>query len=147
MEQEQEQDKSVTPQVRTEVDRPARTKRIPFGVPRAKLGVLMEVPGFHLHWVNDSAGRIAEAKQGGYTFVDPKEVNDTGTDSNIKRLVGSQEDGSALYAYLMKIELRYYDEDQKALTGVADEFERAIRRGKLDEKPGEHRYDGGIKIS
>ena len=30
-------------------------KRIPMSVPKAKLSV-PEIPGFHLHWINDYAG-------------------------------------------------------------------------------------------
>lgn len=135
------------PVVRSEADRPVRAKRIPFGAARSKLGVTMSVPGYHLHWVNDAAGRVAEAQAGGYTFVEPKEVGDAASGTQVKRLVGTQEDGSALYAYLMKIEDEFYAEDQKLNTKIADEFEQAIRRGKLDEKAGDHRYNGGIKIS
>lgn len=133
--------------VRTQADRPARTKRIPFGVARSKLGVTLELPGYHLHWVNDTAGRIAEAQQGGYTFVEPKEIGEAGQDSQVKRLVGTQEDGQAMYAYLMKLENEFYEEDQKINLKIADEFDNAIRRGELDNKPGDKRYNGGIKIS
>jgi hypothetical protein len=107
----------------------------------------MEIPGYHLHWVNDTAGRVAEAQQGGYVFVEPKEVGDPSKETQIKRIVGAQEDGSALYAYLMKIEEEFYAEDQAKLQGDVDKFERAIRRGELDAKPGDKRYNGGIKIS
>lgn len=133
--------------VRTEADRPQRSKRIPFGTARTKLGITMMIDGYHLHWVNDSAGRVAEAQAGGYTFVEPKEIGDASKESSIRRLVGTNEDGTAMYAYLMKIENAFYDEDQKDVQAIADKFELAIRRGELDSRPGDKRYNAGIKIT
>jgi hypothetical protein len=133
--------------VRTETDRPTRTTRIPFGAPRTKLGVSMELPGYHLHWINDTVGRLAEAQQGGYTFVTPTEVGLPDKDTQIKRLVGKDETGEAIYAYLMKQQLDFYEEDQKTLQSQVDVFDKAMKRGELDMKPGEKRYNAGIQIS
>ena len=47
----------------------------------------------------------------------------------------------------MKVEQEFYDEDQARLQGEVDKFDRAIKRGELDAKPGDKRYNGGIKIS
>ena len=132
------------PQIRTQEQRP---RRIPFGVPNTKLGITMSLPGYHLHWVNDTAGRIDEAKLGGYEFVSPSEVNDTSKESHIKRLVGKREDGSGMYAYLMKIRQDWYDEDQRALQSQVDKFDRAIRRGDLEKAPNDNRYNAGISIT
>lgn len=134
-------------QVRTEADRPQRTSRVPFGVPRTKLDVPMELPGKHLHWINDTPGRIMEAQRGGYEFVNPKEIGIGDKESKVKRLVGRNEDNTPMYAYLMKIDLDWYEEDQKVLHRQADAFDEAIKRGKLDEKPGDNRYDAGISVS
>lgn len=41
----------TTSQIRAEHDRPQRTKRIPFGVPKTKLGVNLDIPGYHLFGV------------------------------------------------------------------------------------------------
>ena len=135
------------PLVRAESDRPARSERIPFGVARTKLGVNMEIPGKHLHWVNDSGGRLEEAQMGGYTFVPPAAVRLPEKESYVRRLVGKDESGEALYAYLMMIDLELYEEDQKLLQTQVDRFDSAIRRGDLDAKPGENRYNAGIRIS
>lgn len=129
-----------TPQVRTQADRPKRESRVPFGVARTKLEVPMTLEGYHLHWVNDSAGRIQEAQRGGYTFVEPKEVQAVDDGTQVKRLVGRNEDGSALYAYLMKIEMDFYNEDQATIQREVDRFDTAIKRGTIDEKSGDNRY-------
>lgn len=135
------QEKSPLPLVRTEADRPKRDSRVPFGVARTKLEVPMTIEGYHLHWVNDSAGRVMEAQRGGYTFVDPKEVGSPDEGSQVKRLVGKNEDGSAMYAYLMKIEEAFYREDQASIQSTVDQFDSAIRRGAIDEKAGDNRYN------
>lgn len=140
------QDKDLTAAVRSQADRPQRSARVPFGVSRTKLDVPMQLEGYHLHWVNDSAGRIMEAERGGYSFVEPKEVGSLDTGSQVKRLVGKNEDGSALYAYLMKIEMRYYLEDQKTIQDEVDKFDKAIKRGTLEERGNERRYND-ISIS
>ena len=134
------------PLIRAQADRPARAKRIPFGIARTKLEVPMTLEGYHLHWVNDTPGRVMEAQRGGYEFTLPKEIGLPESDSQVKRLVGKHEDGSAMYAYLMKIEMSYYDEDQAKIQSEVDQFDRAIKRGTLDEKAGDHRYND-IKIT
>ena len=137
------QDKETTPalQVRTQSDRPQREKRVPFGVARTKLEVPMTLEGFHLHWVNDSPGRVMEAQRGGYTFVDPKEVGATDSGSQVKRLVGKDESGAALYAYLMKIEIGFYNEDQGLIQAEVAKFDQAIKRGTLEQVAGDNRYN------
>ena len=140
------QENTTTPLTRTQADRPKRESRVPFGVTRTKLEVPMTIEGYHLHWVNDSAGRIPEAQRGGYTFVEPKEVGAVDTGTQVKRLVGRNEDGSALYAYLMKIETAFYIEDQATIQGEVDQFDRAIKRGSLEEVSGDNRYSN-IKIT
>ena len=123
-------------------------KRVPFGVPRAKLTVANQIQGFHLHVVNDEGGRISQAMEGGYEFVLPAEVGSDSKESHVKWLVGKQEDGSALFGYLMKIREDWYEEDQKAVNATQDQFDIAIKKGTLEQSPGDHRYvpDGGISI-
>ncbi len=137
---------AVKDTVRTETDRPKRSKRVPVGIPRQKLSVSHEIPGYRLYWFNDVPGRISEAEAGGYTFVDEKEIalNDFVTLGNadlgtkVKRLVGKNEDGSALYAYLMKIELDLFEEDQKEIQARVDATDASIRAGKLSSS--DHQY-------
>lgn len=136
----------VTPQVRAECDRPQRTRRVPFGVPQTKLGVTLEVPGYHLYWCNDAGGNLEQAQAGGYEFVTPREIGETRDGSQVKRLVGTNKDGSPLYAFLLKIKQEWHEEDQGKLAEIDDQFEKAIKRGKLLEQPGENRYDRGITL-
>lgn len=136
----------ITPQVRAEHDRPQRAKRIPFGVPKTKLGVNLSIPGHYLYWCNDIENQIEEARAGGYEFVIPKEIGEVREDSQVRRLVGTKKDGSPLYAYLLKIKQEWHEEDKAQLAEIDDQFERAIRRGKLSEQSGDARYDGGIKF-
>lgn len=143
------QEKKERALARTEADRPQRKTRTPFGVPKFKLGVPMQIEGFHLHWINDTPGRVQEALSSGYQFVVPKEVGIPTEETQVKRLVGTQESGEPLYAYLMKIELDYYEEDQKELQRQVDMFDNLVRQGKLEQATNDKRYQPGtgIKIS
>jgi hypothetical protein len=143
--------------IRTEQERKetqTTRQRIPFGVPRQKLHVNGEIPGYHLYIVNDAPGRIDAALQGGYDFVTAGEVqiddrvvpSNKDLGSKIKWLVGTNEDNSPLYAYLMKIKQEFYEEDQKALEELNNRTDEAIKRGSI-EGGSANRYDAGINIS
>lgn len=125
-----------------------RRERRAFGVPQLKLSVSREIPGHHIHWVNDEPGRIHSAEESGYQFVTPDEVGMEQGETRIKRLVGKNDDGTALYAYLMKIKQEWYDEDQRELQSNVDRIDSAIRRGTFEDGPGQNRYvpREGIKI-
>ena len=147
-----------TKTIRKEVDRPVRKSRKAFGSAQSKLSVPYLIPGYHLHWVNDIPGRIAEAEENDYEFVTYEEVKMSarvatasgGTlGSNVSRLVGKQEDGiTPLFAYLMKIRQEWYDEDQKLNQQKVDDVDAAIRGGNVEGHVGrDGRYipKGGIK--
>lgn len=138
--------KVIQPQVRLESERPTQATRIPFGVPMLKLGVRMHIPGYHLYWANDAKGNVEQAQAGGYEFVAPHEVGEAGEGSQVRRLVGSQKDGSPLYAFLLKIKLDWHNEDKALLAETDDRFDRDIRAGALDKRAGERRYTPGISI-
>ena len=122
----------------------ATRKRIPMSIPKAKLAV-PEIEGYHLHWINDYAGRVAQAVQGGYDFVTEEEamVNSfslgTASDLNgntdmgtrVSVVVGKNEDGSALRAYLMKIRNEWFREDQAVGQERVDAVDQQIRRGQV----------------
>ena len=128
-----------------------RKERIPLGVPRKKLEA-KEIPGFHLHWVNDYPGRVQEALGSGYEFVSEEEtaINDFVTPGNadlgtrVKRMVGKDDNGGALFAYLMKIDENLWKEDQLELQKRNNLVDEAIRRGDLN--PVGNQY-GSVKIS
>jgi hypothetical protein len=126
-----------------------RNKRKPFGVPRLKLSIDKQLEGYHYRWVNDEPGRIAQALSGDYAFAEPEEVGREDTDDGkVRELAGTNKDGSAMYAYLMRIPYEFYLEDQSDKQAYLDEVDKAIRGGKISTSPGDNRYvpEGGISI-
>ena len=61
-----------------------------------------EREGFHRRWVNDKPGRVAMFEELAYSHVRDTSIKSDGTDDRIRRLVGTQEGGAPLYAYLME---------------------------------------------
>lgn len=132
--------------VRTVADRPVRKSRKPFGVPRSKLAVANLIEGYHLHWINDTAGRLHEALSGDYEFVSPKEVGIDDKEERVKQYVGTNEDGSPQFAYLMKIRQEWYEEDQAAIEAIQDSIDAQMRGGKLEDTGNRYIPPSGIKI-
>ena len=142
---------------RMEIQKEART-RIPMSVPRAKLST-PELPGFHSHWLNDYPGRILQAQAAGYDFVSQEEALITmpdlagslvgaGTDmgSRVSLVVGRNDDGSPLRAYLMKLPIELYKEDQAVAQEHVDNIHDAMQQGKLSVD-GERADDARKKYS
>lgn len=134
---------------RTQAD---RKERIPLGTPRSKLAVGKR-EGFQRRWVNDAGGRISNAEEGGYQFVQdgqakPQDGGNSDLGTRVSRIVGTKEDGSPLRSYLMEISEEFYQDDQRAKLKAVDEVDAAIRRGSLNEKPDDNRYvpKHGIKV-
>jgi hypothetical protein len=130
-----------------------RNTRVPLGVSRTKLAVQAR-EGYVRRWVNDSEGRLQQAEQGGYQFVeDPKlQIGDQDID-NVNRDLGARvsrvvDKTTGQKAYLMEIKEEFFQEDQEAKRKAIDETDAAIRKGKLQD--GENRYipdrGEGIKI-
>lgn len=119
-------------------DTPRRKRpRVSLGGHRQKLSY-PEMPGYQLRWVNDSSNRLEQFKDAGYEFVekDPNTHPGDGdisqrmsVDSRVRASVGVHEDGSPLYAYLMKQSQEFYDEDQRAKQIPIDELEETLMRG------------------
>lgn len=138
---------------------PQRTRRGTFNGTESKMAIEHTIPGFHLHWLNDYAGRIQQAQQGGYEFVTAEEiggmVNSNVTDRNndlgekVRMLVGHNDQGGPLYAYLMKIPEEFWLEDQAAIQARNDLVDAAIRSGKAPGVNTEGQYipREGIKMS
>lgn len=115
-----------------------RRQRIPVGVPRLKLNAPNK-EGYVRRWVNDDNTRLQDFEAGGYSFVhnvqagDARGANDItareSVDSRVSRVVGKNEDGTPLRAYLMEIRKDWYDEDQRAKQARIDEQEAQMRRG------------------
>ena len=129
-------------------------KRIPMSVPKAKLSV-PEIDGYHLHWINDYAGRIAQAHQGGYEFVNEEECminnfslgtasdlsGNTDMGSRVSVVVGKNEDGTALRAYLMKIRNEWFAEDQEVAQERVNAVDQQIKRGHVGSEQDSSRSD------
>lgn len=128
-----------------------RKVRVPLGVPRSKLSA-PQIQGYSTRWINDTVGRLQNAEAGGYEFVYERELDgqagNTDLGDKVSRIVGRNEDGSPLRAFLMKIKETWYREDQRTKQRKVDEIDTAIRRGKLNEQPDDKRYvpKEGIKI-
>lgn len=131
-----------------------RRKRIPMSVPKLKLEV-PEIPNYICYWFLDEPGRIAQALQGGYSFVDEEEVDinitstvaesalgngNTDLGSHIS-IVGDRTTGQRLY--LMKILKEYYLEDQAAIEEMNSRVDRTIKKGRVGAQ--EDSYDDADK--
>jgi len=118
-------------------DGKGRRARVPFGAHRTKLQVEEQIPGYHLHWFNNTDGRIERAERGGYEFVMSDEVpllgqgalHQANSDLNSKVSKIVSRDDSQLRAYLMKIKQELYDEDQEAKEEVNKRVDEQLRQG------------------
>lgn len=107
-----------------------RRQRKPFGSHQQKLAY-PERPGYHRHWFNDIPGRIHRANEAGYDHV----LDDKG--QPVKRVVGVQEGGGALFAYLMEIPEEWWKEDLDEVQKRVDEMHNAIKQGRHEgSEPG-----------
>ncbi len=119
--------------------------RIPMSIPLRKLEV-PEIPGYHLHWMSGTPGRLAQALRAGYEFVDADEVEvnnfnvatDMGvsgsTDMGSRVSLTSGDEGNILY--LMKIKEEFFEEDQEKLAAINDRVAAQLR----SEPSGENTY-------
>ena len=122
-----------------------KPKRIPLGR-RNVLTVtgLKDQDEFHYHWFNDVGDRLNNCLEAGYEFVlksglsagDTTVESVRSTDSIMKKAVGGN-----VTAFLMKIPMELYMEDQKAKQKIVDESEAEMKRSK-----GEGTY-GKVEIS
>lgn len=122
----------------------AERKRIPMSVPVQRLEA-PEIPGFHLHWFTGSAERLQRAMDGGYEFVDERELKinnvslggDSAASGNTDMgsrvsIVSGQEvgkDGQPTRLVLMKIRQEWYEEDQKLVDEKNERTAAALRGG------------------
>ena len=124
----------------------AERKRIPMSVPVQRLEV-PDMPGWHLHWFLSTSERLQRAADGGYEFVDEREVKinnvSLGGDSAISgntdmgsrvSVVSGQEggkDGQPTRLVLMKIKQEWWDEDQKAVEARNTKVRDALLGGMI----------------
>lgn len=120
-------------------DRPTReAKRIPVSGNRNIMTVTDRDPNYRYRWVNDNSdGRIDMFKQGGWELVEKKDhkvgdrsVNSSkGTTTLVTKMVGKD-----VTAYLMRINMTFYEEDQaakhKAILETEEDMKRQLNSGK-----------------
>jgi len=105
----------------------APRERVPMGGRRTKLQLSdkdakhFREHGWTVRWVSDKDGRIQQAVAGGYHFVTPEEAPSIGQFSITKgssdldgrvSLIVSKGAGEPITGYLMKIQTKYFKEDQ-----------------------------------
>lgn len=116
-------------------------ERFQFGSAQAKLPVAGTSPNFHYHWANDYPGRIQLFEAAGYMFVKKGEVTllpgvtprDNELGDRVSAIVGRNDDGSPLKAYLMKKAMHLYLEDQKRGQERPDAIDAAIKSGRITD--------------
>lgn len=132
--------------------------RIPMSVPVQALSV-PDIPGYHQHWFSGTPERIQRAQDGGYEFVDSKEVKPNaiglGSDSSISgntdmgsgvSIVSGQAvgaDGQAVRLVLMKIKEEWWLKDQELIEARNTEIRDALLGGMVgaeNDAPGDSQY-------
>ena len=129
----------------------AERKRIPMSVPVQRLEA-PDIPGYHLHWFTGTPERLQRALDGGYEFVNDREIKTNsvslGGDSTISgntdmgsrvSVVSGQEvgkDGQPTRLVLMKIKQEWYEEDQKLVDERNQRVVDALTGGLLGAEQG-----------
>jgi hypothetical protein len=116
--------------------RTERVKRTKINGPRNILTIKGQEPGFNYRFVNDTGDRIKEMEELGYELVRDQSVKvgdkrvaiPTSDGSAIRSAVGTNPDGSPLYAYVMRQRDEFYKEDQATKAAHVDETEADIKR-------------------
>jgi hypothetical protein len=113
---------------------------------------VMEIPGYHLHWMADRPGRIQQAQRAGYEFVKPEEVvlnpsrviggapdgnADMGTRVGILTNAGDERNGGVCQQYLMKIRLEWYRQNKGVLNDRSALVMEAINKGVIGSNKSE----------
>lgn len=130
----------ATKQERTGAER----KRIPMSVPVQKLEA-PDMPGYHLHWFKGTPERIQRALDGGYEYVDEREMKinavglggdstrsgNTDMGSRVSVVSGDEigKDGQPTRLILMKIKQEWFEEDQQLVADRSEQVATALRGG------------------
>ena len=136
-----------------------RKMRVPGETIRRKLSYPGE-DGYEMRWANDKDTRITDLLERGWDHVlkdegkavgDPDVANEVAQDlgTQVSRVVGAEDDGRPIKAYLMKIRKDWYEEDRKAKDDYLTQLEKQIKDGSaVGGHEIEHKYipSGGTKI-
>lgn len=115
-----------------------------------RLEVHGERPGFTRRWFNDDKGgsNIRAALASGWNFAERTDVQlnaavtprNTDLGSRVQECVGTNENGSALFAYLMEIPTWLFEKHQEARIAYNRQLMAQIRGGTLGAKANDGRY-------
>lgn len=129
---------------------PSEAERIPMGVVHQKLSVRdydNQLEGYSARFFNDTGNRINDAIKGGWMPVYQEGNLDLGDgeydpdrDIWVSQVVGTQEGGKPLLAYLMKIKKEWYDADQANKAAKIQEVDDAISKRGIDQPIGDQHY-------
>lgn len=136
----------------------AERKRIPMSVPVRKLEV-PEIPGFHLHWFVSTPQRLQRALDGGYTFVDEREMKLLNTSiggvsthsgnqdlgSQVSVVSGTNEEGQTERMILMKIPQAWYEEDQKLVEARNQSVADSLNSGTTGQAGAADKHEAGFR--
>lgn len=119
-----------------------RGTRRPFGAAELRLDYPAR-PGYRRYWFNDVRGRLVRAEQAGYA-----KVIDAETGSTVSAIVGKDESGRELRAYLYEIPEQWYFEDMGIQQDALSDRLAEIRNGVSGPGAEDKRYvpQQGIKI-
>jgi hypothetical protein len=127
---------------------------------RRKLSYPQE-EGYVMRWRNDKDTRISDLLERGWDHVqkddlitpgDTDAANEGGQSLGtvVSKVVGAEDDGRPITAYLMKTKKEYYDEDRRLKDEYLDSLENQIREGgAVGGREVERKYvprSGGTKI-
>lgn len=120
-----------------EMEQSVPRTRTPFGAGKLRLGVT-KIPGYHMHWIADYAGRIEEAEDNGYEFVTRGEVrlsrDSDSASERVSRINGVHDTGSPLTLWLMKIREDWYEENQQYYLQRVKKVEAQLKGGYIGGK-------------
>lgn len=123
-----------------------RKERTPIGAPECKWSCPKN-DGYQYRVFNDDwvakPGNIQAALAAGYEFVESTKEKEK------PKIVGTNDNGTPIRGFLMRIPKVLYDEDQKAKQKIVDRIDEQIKAGSLQQGAGDNRYipAAGIKIS
>ncbi len=122
-----------------------RKERKPIGAPEKKWSCPVN-DGYQYRVFNDDwmtrPGNIQKAQSAGYEFVQSDD------DKQKPQIVGTNDNGTPIRGFLMRIPKVIYDEDQAAKQKPVDAVDEQIRKGSFQQGAGDNRYipATGIKI-
>jgi len=138
--------------------RNAERKRVPMSVPVQRLAA-PDIPGYHLHWFVGTQERLQRALDGGYEYVDDRELKlnnaslggestasgNTDMGSRVSIVSGQEvgKDGQPTRLILMKIKQELFEEDQKLVDNRNERVAAALRGGMIgaeQDRPGESKF-------